>query len=97
MKIEIEWNCSYEAVMRIQGRECKISLQPGITSLESPTGKDAENTFGGLIARKLYGKIAKLMQAECILDDAINPDGAKDVTWKRIKNSLAEELEAEVW
>ena len=97
MKIEIEWNCSHEAVMRIQGCECKISLKPGITSLESPKGKDAENTFGGLIARQLYGKIADIMQAECILDDAINPDGAKDVTWKRVKNDLAAELEDRIF
>ena len=92
MKIEIEWTCSYEATMRIQGRECKISLHPGITTLESPKGKDADNTFGGLIARELYGKIANFMQAECLLDEAINPDGAKDVIWKRVSNDLADQL-----
>lgn len=92
MKIEIEWNCSYKATIRIAGRELEVQLKPGVTSIHGLKDGEPENTLGGMIATELYGKIADAMQAECIATDAITPDDAQDVTWMRMDDHTADQV-----
>lgn len=90
MKIEIEWNCSYEATMRIDGRELKVKMRPGVTSLEGVKGKDTDSTLGGIVASELYSKIADFMQAEAILFEETAWDPVPAVTWRRMPEAVAD-------
>lgn len=90
MKIEIEWNCSYEAKLVIDGRELKVSMRPGVTSLEGAKGKVLENTVGGIIASELFGKIADFMQAEAVMHEATAWDPIPESTWRNLPNSVAD-------
>ena len=70
MKIEIEWNSSTDATLRIDGREMKIELRGRMTSLK---GAGSDNTIGYLFADSLFGKVADFMQAEASATE-FNPD-----------------------
>lgn len=97
MKIEIEWNCSYEATIRINGREMRVEMRPGITQLTGINSPETEETLGGLIAGELYGKIGDFMQAEAKITDAIDPAGERDVTWERLDDESIELFNDRVW
>lgn len=92
MKIEIEWNCSYEATLRIDGRELKVLMRPGETRLEGVKGKDCENTLGGIIARELFGKIGDFMQAESLMFEETAWDPEPKTTWRRMSDEVAESV-----
>lgn len=92
-KIEIEWECSYEATLRINGREMKVEMRPGITSLEGIKEPQISNTLGGQIASALFGKIGDIMQAHAIAEEDLSPGGDQDVMWKRMSNHLAGAVE----
>lgn len=90
MKIEIEWSCSHEAKLVIDGRELKVVMRPGITSLEGVKGRDCDSTIGGMIASELYSKIGDFMQGEAIAYEMTAADPSPEFTWKRLKNAVAE-------
>lgn len=90
MKIEIEWNCSYEARLVIDGRELKVIMKPGVTSLEGVKGKDTDSTLGGIIAGELFGKIGDFMQADAIMSEETAWDPDPKNTWKRLPEDVAD-------
>jgi hypothetical protein len=94
MKIEIEWNCSHEATIRISGRVLAVSMRPGVTSLKGVKEPETSLTLGGLIARELYGKVGDIMQAHAIAEEDMSPDGSRDVTWMRMSDHLAAAVES---
>ena len=63
MRIEIEFDNSYDATLVIDGREMCVVSKPGITTLKGHKGRELEETFGGLVASQLYTKIADIQQA----------------------------------
>lgn len=90
MKIEIEWNCSYEASLRIDGRELKVKMSPGEIRLDGVKGKDTDSTLGGIIAGELFGKIGDFMQAEATLFEETAWDPVPETTWRRMPDSVAD-------
>jgi hypothetical protein len=92
MKIEIEWNCSYEATLRIEGRELKVEMRPGITSLVGLKKGESENTLGGMIASALYSKIGDAMQAEAIVYEETAEDPSPKLAWKRLPDAVADKV-----
>lgn len=68
----------------------KVKMTPGCTKLEGMKDDQTTNTLGGIIASELYGKIGDFMQAEAILCEEVVSD--HDLTWKRMKNSLADRV-----
>lgn len=97
MKIEIDWDCSYKATLKIDGREMTVDLKPGITSLNGIKAPETNETLGGLIAQQLYGKIGDFMQAEANITDIIDPAGERKVTWEKLPDEAIEEFEKRVW
>lgn len=89
MKITIEWECSYEAKLVIDGRELKVQMRPGVTSLLGAEGK-TDNTLGGIIASELFSKIGDFMQAEAIASEELAWDPDPKNTWKRLPNAVAD-------
>ncbi len=98
MKITIEWQCSYEAKLTVDGKEMKVQKEPGITKLTMADGSPVpESTFGGFIGEKLYGLIGDLMQAECIVaEDSLNDPG-EDRTWETLDEVTMEEVQDRVF
>lgn len=98
MKITIEWQCSYEAKLIVDGKEMKVQKRPGFTKLTMADGSPVpESTFGGFIGEKLYSLIGDLMQAECIVDDALMGDPVEDRTWTPLDEVTMEEVEDRVF
>lgn len=93
MKIEIEWKCSYEATIRMSGRELTVEMRPGVTSLKGIKEPETSSTLGGLIAIELYGKIGDIMQAHAIAEEDLSPDGSRDVMWMWMSKHLAAAVE----
>lgn len=98
MKIQIEWTCSTEAKLTVDGREMIVNAKPGVTTLRMADGKAVpEATFGGFIGEKLYGLIKDFMQAECIVDDYLSGDPLEGRAWEELPDDCMEELEDRVW
>lgn len=90
MKIEIEWTSSYSATLKIDGKKLSVDLKPGITELNGLTGKETDNTLGGMIALSLYTVIGDAMQAEAIACEETAADPSPNFTWKHLPNSVAD-------
>ena len=87
MKIEIEWHISHEARLVIDGRELKVVMRPGVTSLG--TGHDTDSTIGGIIASELREKIGDFMQGEAIAYEETAVEPGPSFTWTRLSEALA--------
>lgn len=90
MKIEIEWDSSTEGIMRIEGRELKIFLRPGLISLDGLTRSEREDTVGGMIAEQLYPIIADAMQAEAVAYEETAADPSPSFAWKKLSPAIAD-------
>jgi hypothetical protein len=93
MKIEIEFNNSYSASLKIDGREMRVESSPGCTSLEGIQGPETENTLGGIAACQLYGLIGNLQQAWAEVGE-IDVDAE---TWDTLSDEAAEAAEDRFW
>jgi hypothetical protein len=97
MKIEIEWDCSYSASVKIDGKEMRVKLSPGMVKLEGIKGKMLENTLGGIVAQKLMSIVGDAMQAECIACEGHYLDDESNRTWTKMNNTLAKAVESRIW
>ncbi len=88
MKIEIEWNCSYLATIRIDGRELTVDMKPGVTTLGGLKKGENGSKFGAIVGGELYSKIADLMQAEATMHE-LQPDAQ---TWDKLDDDVAEQV-----
>ena len=93
MKIEIEFDNSYSALLRIDGRELRVESKPGEVSLEGIKSPETENTLGGIVASELFSKIARIQQA-CAAAYECEPDAQ---TWTNLSEEAAEAAEEEIW
>lgn len=98
MKIQIEWTCSTEAKLTVDGRKMKVTMEPGITKLTMVDGSAVPAaTFGGFIGEKLFSLIGDFMQAECIVDDYLSGDPLEGRAWEELPDDCMAELEDRVW
>lgn len=91
MKIEIEFENSYEARLTIDGKQLTIDSVPGMTKLKGSEGQ--EYTLGGQIANTLFGTIAKIQQAWADVEDE---DPGKN-TWDAINQEAIEAVNDRLW
>lgn len=90
MKIEIEWNSSTEGVIRIEGKELKVSLGLGSISMAGLSETQCECTLGGMIAEELYSTVGGIMQAHAHIEEHFSPGEPMDVAWKKLPPHLAD-------
>lgn len=73
MKIEIEWDSSYQARMVIDGKEMVIELRPGITRIVGLSDEEYYARIGGRVANAIYGIVADCMQAQAAAIEEYDP------------------------
>jgi hypothetical protein len=93
MKIEIEFENSYEAVLRIDGHEMRVISKPGQSKLEGIKGDDLELTLGGIVAGRLWTKIPDIQQAWCEVSE-FDPEAE---TWTVLSEEAAEAAENRIF
>jgi hypothetical protein len=91
MKIEIEFNSSYEAKITCDGKEMTYGLiRGGVWQLRGITNDESENTVGGMVVGKLTENMINILQAW--LPNEESPDGDCWETWEKLTDSAAEEI-----
>lgn len=90
MKIEIEFNSSYEATVNIDGRELKLEGRRGMWTFEGMTCDEGEGTIGGIVANKLMMPLIDILQGW--MPDEESPDDDCWETWEKLTESAADEV-----
>ncbi len=93
MKIEIEFENSYEAVLRVDGREMRVISKPGESRLDGIKGADLDQTLGGIIVGRLWTKISDFQQAWAAVGE-FDPEAD---TWTVISEEAAEAAENRIF
>lgn len=93
MQIKIEFTSSYLATLVIDGREMTVERSPGLTQLKGIRSPETENTLGGLVATRLYPKIAEFQQAWAEADEHQPNCG----TWEELSEEAIEAAEDAMW
>ncbi len=91
MKIEIEFNNSYQADLTIDGRKLKYGYKHGVWQfLEGLEDDECESTIGGIVSCKLAGPIIDILQS--YMPEEESPDGDCWETWEKLSDSAADEI-----
>ena len=69
MKIEIEFDNSYEASLKIDGYDMLVVSKSGMVQLKGITTHQMENTLGGIAAIELHPIISQIQQAWATADE----------------------------
>ncbi len=95
MKIEIEWTSSYQALLTHQGSQFQLDLLPKmkLTPLP-PEPRDLEHhhSFASVLMGRLAPLILGAMQAQCVSDEALDPSGDTDNTFRPLPEYTAREV-----
>lgn len=95
MRIEIEFNCTDEATIRIDGRECQIKRRGPMIRIEGLTRQEIEFTLGGMIAEHLMDPVISIQQADATASDETGrSDCGPDFTWSTLPPDVADEVAA---
>lgn len=95
MKIEIEWSSSYQATLTIQGSKFQVDLLPEkkVTPLPpEPIDIEHRHSFASVLVLRLAPLILGAMQAECVSDEALDPSGDTDNTFRSLPEYTAREV-----
>ena len=91
MKIEIEFESSYEADITIDGRTLKYGYQNGSWSFMSTlSAADADTTIGGMVASRISYILIEILQHW--MPESENPEGEMWGTWETLDEDTADEL-----
>lgn len=93
MKIEIEFNSSYEADITIDGRKMKYGYSGAEGCWKFKDGIKAaehDSTIGGIIAGKLTSPLIDILQGW--MPDEPSPDDDCWETWETLTESAADEV-----
>lgn len=95
MKIEIEFNSSYEADIVIDGRKMTYGYKDGFWKFLSGLSieKDEhDTTIGGIIALKIAEQLPDILQGWMPEENQFRPDGEEWETWDKLSEEAADEV-----
>lgn len=91
MKIEIEFDSSYEATIILEGRKMRYGYENGMWKfLEGIQPHEHDTTIGGMIAGKLALTLIDILQAW--LPEEESPDGDCWEAWEPLSDSVADQI-----